>query len=669
MKIQINKVCVVLSILVLLTSSAAFCKEDILPSTPKDLYSHAKLAYNNKDYKTALKLFRTMQEDFPMSENAVRGWEYIAQCENQLGNQYAAFEAYQQIWDNHKDFGKLSVITRNQMQIANYYLKVKRYKYAIEIYQKILENAPFSESAPAAQYSLAEAYIGAEDFSSAKLELKKVIEDYPSSQLVDDAAYKLGYVNYLESEAMEYDQTATEDAVIYFRRFIHNFPSSPKVGEARKYIRLLRERIAASLFRKGEFYYNIRASKAAVIQFQSIIDRYPDTKYAALSREFLADIKAERVKPAVKETPKRKTIAKKTAAAKPFPGKPAPKKVEVKKNKPFERPYTEYKKKKQLQIDAVKKESEKDKKIKELLNKVGKEELHEYVKNTYYLPEIKRSRIMAAEWKNQKALLAETSLKETFEETLQPETEELVLDEIVEEQEKPEAKEETSEGLGFIDEEMEPLVESALTAPASDDKIKKDEPYPELAEKVEEILTEPAPEVKAKPETTDLPEQVPGGKAEIDLDEITPPQTESEIKVDDTTFEAPETKIAEPEIGIELEQEQQEDAKEEEPGTSPKWKTRKITGAGNVRRAQVDKNIPKSKKATEEMLLREFRTAYDYIQQGDATRQKGLYLKAKVSYEKALDILLGIQRKSPVWESDVINFRINYCREILRGIE
>ncbi len=104
MKIQQSKICIVLAISVFLISGTAFCKEDILPSTPKDLYTHAKLAHSNKDYKTALKLFRKLQKEFPYSENSVRAWEYIAQCENKLGNQFAAFEAYQQIWDNHKDF-------------------------------------------------------------------------------------------------------------------------------------------------------------------------------------------------------------------------------------------------------------------------------------------------------------------------------------------------------------------------------------------------------------------------------------------------------------------------------------------------------------------------------------------------------------------------------------
>ena len=686
MKIQKSKICIVLAISVFLISGTVFCREDILPSAPKDLYSHAKMAHGNKDYKTALKLFRKLQKEFPYSENSVRTWEYIAQCENQLGNQFAAFEAYQQIWNNHKDFGRLSVITRNQMQIGNYYLNVKRYKFAIEIYQQILENAPFSESAPAAQFSLAEAYIGLEDYYSAKHELKKVIEDYPSSQLVDDAAYKLGYVNFLESEGLEYDQTATEDAVVYFRRFIHNFPSSPKVADARKYIKLLRERIAASIFRKGEFYYNIRASKAANIQFKSVINRYPDTKYADLSREFLLGIKTDSGEP---------IVTKKTSKVDSFAQKKERKKV----NK-FDRPYTNYKKRKEQQRLTQRKESRKNQKIKELLKKVGKEELHEYVKSTYYIPEIKSSRLMASEWKKQKTLLAELSTKKSDEKLLEPIAKNAMLEDTFDPEEKsseviekPEANEakvveatlepsstqeksEKKEEIFSAEDIWKDVKPEKVT---KENKLQENEQNDELAEQVEEIITETLIVDKKAPEIDE--EVFSEENIDIQLKEVNIPKVKPEIKKEDKTFDPLIEKTKDKELKTEKEEPKtekkelktkEEESKTEDVATDEStggWKTRKISGAGKIKRAQYEDPPAFEGEVTHEMLLREFKSAYDYIQKGDATRQKGLYLKAKISYEKALKKYIDIHKKAPTWQTDIINFRINYCRETLRGIE
>ena len=258
----------------------------------RELFRQALTAYKQQNYKLSLKLLRTMQDEYPSSPYSVRGLEYIAQCENQLGDPYAAFESYQKIWDEHKDFPRLPVITRNQMMIGNYYLNAERYKQAIEIYQKILLNAPQSDVAAAAQYSLAKAYIGDKDFDAAKLELEKVMKNYPNSQLVDDAAFELGYVDYQQAQAAPHDQQPAITAIASFRRFVSNFPSSPRVPEAQQYIRELRGQRASALFRVGEFYENIRAPKSAQITFREVIEQYPDTSYADAARARLASMGA-----------------------------------------------------------------------------------------------------------------------------------------------------------------------------------------------------------------------------------------------------------------------------------------------------------------------------------------------------------------------------------------
>jgi|GEM_PF-1150153 len=251
------------------------------------LFRQAETAYKQQNYAQALSLLRTMQEKYPDSKHAVRGWEYIAQCENALGDPMAAFEAYQKIWDRHKDFAQLATITRNQMKIGNYFLKNKEYKNAITVYEKILENAPHSDVAAGAQYSLAQAYLGSEDYGAARAELAKLIRNYPSSQLVDDAMFDLGYVAYLQAKDAPYDQGATSEAISAFRTFISNFPSSPKVAEAQQHIRTLRSRKAAALFRTAEFYENVRVPKAAQITYREVIEQYPDTTYADEARRRL----------------------------------------------------------------------------------------------------------------------------------------------------------------------------------------------------------------------------------------------------------------------------------------------------------------------------------------------------------------------------------------------
>ncbi len=85
---------------------------------------------------------------------------------------------------------------------------------------------------------------------------------------------------------------------------------------------------------------------------------------------------------------------------------------------------------------------------------------------------------------------------------------------------------------------------------------------------------------------------------------------------------------------------------------------------GSVRRAKVAKSSDESKS---DALQREYAAIYYQIQSGDASLQRGIVNDAKKYYGKALDGLLEIKRKAPDWETDIINYRIEYCRNKLRN--
>ncbi len=105
--------------------------------------------------------------------------------------------------------------------------------------------------------------------------------------------------------------------------------------------------------------------------------------------------------------------------------------------------------------------------------------------------------------------------------------------------------------------------------------------------------------------------------------------------------------------------------------TEDSWEKRTIPNQGKVRRAQYDKDT-REKAATEyniDALKQEYARVYYVIQEGDAAREAGMYNSAKQKYGKALDDLIAIKKKAPTWESEIINYRINYCRDFLRQVE
>ena len=280
-----------------LVTAACLCSAaaETSAQTASSLFQQGVTAYETGDYSGALKLFRKMQEDFPRSARAVRGWEYIALCENKLGDPYAAFEAYQEIWDNHKEFTKMSVITRNQMRIGNHYMEYKRYSVAEKIFSKILENSPYGEASPAAQYSLGMAQYNLKKYGPARESFEAVCQNFPTSQLVDDSAFMLGIVDSAAAVAADYDQTSTDRAIASFRNYIREFPTAEHVGDAQAHIRALRDRKAQSLYDQAYYYDYSGHAKSAIMHYELLVSEYPDTDCADKAKLRLAALKGEPV--------------------------------------------------------------------------------------------------------------------------------------------------------------------------------------------------------------------------------------------------------------------------------------------------------------------------------------------------------------------------------------
>jgi outer membrane protein assembly factor BamD len=737
------------------------------------LYRSGVNAYAQKDYSGALRLFREMQKEYPRSARAVRGWEYIAQCENALGNPYSAFEAYQQIWDNHKDFKGLPTITRNQMKIGNYFLKRKRYKQAIEVYEAVLRNAPYSDVAAAAHYSMAQAYIARDEYEAAKSELERVIRDHAASQLVDDAAYDLGYVDFLQSRRANYDQTATTEAIASFRRFIHNFPSSPKVPQAQQYVQQLRTRKAASLYRMGEYYQNIKAPKAAAIAYTEVIEQYPDTPYADEARIRVAQVDATGLSKADRaqrerqmaelrsgmeqaqqgEIVQQQTLVVQEPAVAPTTPAPAPRAAsravprasqQLSQNA---RQYSQQRVQRMMQDPETRAElraSMKEAYLEEMKESRAKQRALENTKMTL----LSESRNNAAQVLSTRA--ASTPAAPAASAAWTTPTPSPTPDEPVSELSM---SSDTGTQATPVEETMwtpaapaptpraatvtvtapaqpapTPAVytppetrggESQLTKEASEviDEVLQYNQYERDAERgtPEPIPAAPAPApapaapvvtTPPAPTTTGVGTPRVAGLQETPLDNLPPhlqqavaesrsqaaaaPPAGGEPTVVYQQYTAPEPTATETTPVLLSTQQQQalDEARQREqeraaaarmraetarpePSTGAGWTTRPMPADNTVRRARVDEEGLERRGTTfdTDSLQREYSAIYYLIQRGDAAMQQGIYTRAKEHYSDALEKLQEIKQKAPNWESDVVNFRIDYCRKQMRSVQ
>lgn len=282
--------------------SGRFTNENsISKTTPKEQYDVGKDFQKKKSYPEAIREYRKLIKTFPTSSLAVYAQIGVAECEEKRRDYYAAFKEYQKVLENYPSYGRIFDIIENQFKIGNVFLtggKRKLWKFnivpardkAIEVFQQVIENAPFSEYAPRSQFLLGECYFKMKKYTEAIAEYQQVVEDYSESEYVDDARFQIGHCAYLLSRGPQYDQQATDKALKTFSSFIADFPASRRVDEAKKMMAELQTRKAEGLFDVAEYYWKQKIYASAQIYYQDVIKSYPNSSLSKKSQKRLLEI-------------------------------------------------------------------------------------------------------------------------------------------------------------------------------------------------------------------------------------------------------------------------------------------------------------------------------------------------------------------------------------------
>ncbi len=264
--------------------------------TPDEQFNLGYELYQEGKYKEAIREFEKLVKYFPKSKYAPEAQFYIGQAYEKLGDYYRAFKAYQKIIETYPYTSRVDEVISLEYKIGNLYFVrsnkkrklIDRFSFsddnakAIEIFQKVVENAPYSEYAPIAQFKLGLVYKRIKDYSNAEEAFKKLITNYPTSELVDDAIIQLAKVVSEKERKVDYSQEATEEAIKRLKELstLGELPS-----EGKQVLKELQERKAKSLFEIAKFYEKQKLYKSAMIYYEDIVKNYPHTSWAVKAAE------------------------------------------------------------------------------------------------------------------------------------------------------------------------------------------------------------------------------------------------------------------------------------------------------------------------------------------------------------------------------------------------
>jgi len=279
-----------------------FINEKSIPKgTPKKQFDFAKSYEEKKDHNAAIREYKKLIKAFPTSSLAVYSQIAIAENLEKSRDYYGAFKEYQKVLEIYPSYGRIFDIIERQFKIGNLFLaggKRRLWKFnivpandkAIEVFETVIENAPFSEFSPRSQFLLGECYFKVKKYQDAILEYQKVVEEYSDSEYLDDARFQIGICAYQLSRGSAYDQQATNKAIDTFRSYIIDFTQSRRVAEAKKMIKELEARKAQGAFDVAQYYQDQKQYESAKIYFEEVIKNYPDTDFAQQSRKLLSEL-------------------------------------------------------------------------------------------------------------------------------------------------------------------------------------------------------------------------------------------------------------------------------------------------------------------------------------------------------------------------------------------
>jgi outer membrane protein assembly factor BamD len=264
-------------------------------TNPADQLKLAQALQAKRDYRGAIDGYRRVIRRWPQSSSTQDARLGLADSLCAIGYYYQGYKEYQTLIEKHPNTTHFDTVLQRQFEIGNLFLAGARQKAwgvrwfpsperAIEVFETVVKNGPYSKVAPAAQYRIGIAYEQQNDYLAAVHAYEKLEERYPKDPLAESAQFQIGYAYKKESVRAEYDQNSANQAIAAFNDFLLRYPGSDKGPLVEKYLTAMKEDQAKGLYNIGSFYEKMEKYKSALIYYNDVIEKNPRSDWATQAK-------------------------------------------------------------------------------------------------------------------------------------------------------------------------------------------------------------------------------------------------------------------------------------------------------------------------------------------------------------------------------------------------
>jgi len=149
------------------------------------------------------------------------------------------------------------------------------YTEAIEKFQQIVDNYPYSDYAVMAELKIADAYFASGKYDEALSYYRDFSDLHPQHERVPYTLKRAAECHYQQSRSPDRDQTATREAISYLEKLMEKYPHSAEAREAEDRWKELRTKLAEHDMQIADFYMDRDEFQSAADRYRSVLNDFP----------------------------------------------------------------------------------------------------------------------------------------------------------------------------------------------------------------------------------------------------------------------------------------------------------------------------------------------------------------------------------------------------------
>lgn len=248
---------------------------------------------DNKNVKGQQKIYKKILLKYPIADAAKEAAFNRGLFLFKRGKWEEAFMAFAIIKEYHPDYIQLNAAIEYQFKCAINLMHQRKKEFwifhdnslynpkSIPLFLYYAELYPYDLNTPLALLNAAKGAQSNNDFDSAIISLKKLINFYPESQFTPEAYFLSAHIYAEYIKGPEYDLETTREAIRYCEDFIALYPKHEDIHTVEVlYDRLINTLATNRVLLADYYYFNKRNNIAAIIFYNEAITIAPNSQAA-----------------------------------------------------------------------------------------------------------------------------------------------------------------------------------------------------------------------------------------------------------------------------------------------------------------------------------------------------------------------------------------------------